>query len=193
MSKGFVSDAELVSGFSDFAKNGAFYRKIAHDLSIIHYFSVTYQFSPHGDKTDIRNLSIREEIMNVSTNYSVSYTELSSGSMSIKGQDQQQKKQTEDSSSVKQTGMDTVSISSYKIGSNTVSKSEFDQYDSNGDGQISQDELAAYEADQDTSETSETDDTADSASASAIDGLTLSGESTEEALLSGMTSVDTYA
>jgi hypothetical protein len=162
-------------------------------LPIIRYFSVTYQFSSCGDKTDIRNLSIREEIMNVSTNYSISYTELSSGSMSIKGQDQQPKKESEDSSSVKQTGMDTVSISSYKIGSNTVTKSEFDKYDSNGDGQISEDELAAYEADQDTSETSETDDTTDSSSASAIDALTLSGTSTEEALLSGLTSVDTYA
>ncbi|MGE4266862.1 MAG: hypothetical protein AB7F25_05475 [Deferribacterales bacterium] len=134
--------------------------------------------------------------MSISTNYSVSYTDLTANNMSIKGQDQSAKKQSDDTA-VKKTDMDKVSISttsSYKIGSSSVSKSEFDKYDANGDGQISQDELAAYEADKQSS-TEETDDTDEtsSASSSIINQLKLSGTSTEEALLSGLTSVDTYA
>ncbi|MCD8553420.1 hypothetical protein [Seleniivibrio sp.] len=136
--------------------------------------------------------------MSISTNYSVSYTDLTANNMSIKGQDQSAKKQSDDTS-VKKSDMDKVSIStsatsSYKIGSTAVSKSEFDKYDANGDGQISQDELAAYEADK-QSETEEAEDTdeASSVSASVLNQLKMSGTSTEEALLSGLTSIDTYA
>jgi len=134
--------------------------------------------------------------MSISTNYSVSYTDLTAGSMSIKGQGQTAQKQESEDTSAKKTDMDTVSLStsSYKIGNNSVSQSEFEKYDANGDGQISQDELAAYEADQSSSteETSDTDDTA-AASSSAIEQLTMSGTSTEEALLQGLSSVDMYA
>lgn len=134
--------------------------------------------------------------MSISTNYSVSYSELTAGTMNIKGQGQTAQKQSNEDTSVKKTDMDTVSIStsSYKIGNNSVSQSEFEKYDSNGDGQISQDELAAYEADQQsaTEETDETDETA-AVSSSAIEKLKMSGGSTEEALLQGLSSVDMYA
>lgn len=84
----------------------------------------------------------------------MSYSTLQQTSaLTIKGQESATNEE-KSSSSVTSTGnMDTVTLTEeasqdYKIGSDTVSKSEFDQYDTDGDGEISASEQAAYEADQ---------------------------------------------
>lgn len=93
----------------------------------------------------------------------ISYSQLqqssSGSSIQIKGIDSSE---SEKGSEVKSSGsMDTVSLTSeasqsYEIGGESVSKAEFDKYDTDGDGEISSSEQAAYEADQ-TEETTEED------------------------------------
>ncbi|ADD68725.1 hypothetical protein Dacet_1962 [Denitrovibrio acetiphilus DSM 12809] len=86
----------------------------------------------------------------------MSYSQLQTSSeLTIKGQGSNSSESTKETdSAVKSSGsMDSVSLSaetsqSYAIGGDTVSKSEFDQYDKDGDGEISASEQAAYEADQ---------------------------------------------
>lgn len=73
--------------------------------------------------------------------------QFSASSLSVKGQETSD---SEKASKPSTNSMDKVSLSSdsssYTIGGDSVSKAEFDKYDTNGDGKISGSEKAAYEA-----------------------------------------------
>lgn len=137
----------------------------------------------------------------------VSYNTLKTGSMSVKGQQSTTAtSQTKSANSASTTAKaDTASLSSsassqnktYTIGGDTVSKAVFDQYDSNSDGQISADELKAYEASKSSSSSDTTaakDSDGDNDGSAPTQKAAQTAATTQSALLGGIgTKVNTYA
>lgn len=147
-------------------------------------------------------------IQTVGNTPSVSYNTLKTGAMSVKGQTSQ----TQQSTQAQQTAQtaaktDTVSLSSaatgtqqtYTIGGDTVSKAVYDEYDSNGDGTISADELAAYEAAKNatssaSSQSSQSSQPKQNGASGSMNGAVQAAKTTQSALLGGVGSnVNTYA
>lgn len=136
--------------------------------------------------------------MNISSFNAVSYSDLTSGSMAVKGQTSGAKEQGAASAASSSSATDTVSLSTYSIGGSTVSKSEFEKYDTNGDGKISSAEQEAYEKDQQTvtenTESEEASSVSETDNAEIISQLTMTAASAEETLLGGLgNNFDLYA
>ena len=115
---------------------------------------------------DIQAKNADKEVDMSISSIGMSYSALQqTSSLTIKGQENTTNEEKSASSVNSKGDMDTVSLSEeasqeYTIGSKTVSKSEFDQYDTDGDGDISASEQAAYEADQTDAASEENSDPA---------------------------------
>ena len=81
--------------------------------------------------------------MSISSINSMSYSSMTSGTVSIKGQSSSSS-QEDSTAKTSSTATDSVSLSTYSIDGQTVTKSEFEKYDTDGDGSISASELSAY-------------------------------------------------